>query len=139
MTQKTSHQKTTGRQEQARREWMEAVEAIVDEAQQWCEEQNWWVHRDQKTITEESLGTYQVPILTIQTRTGGRLIFEPMFRDVTGANGVVDFKVFPTYDRILIVRTDDGWRFTSIEERPMNRRWSKRNFLKLADELMARA
>lgn len=139
MPQKTSRKPAARDQEQARREWIAAVEAVVDQAQQWCEEQNWWVHRDQKTITEELLGTYQVPILTIQTRTGGRLIFEPVARDVIGARGRIDFIVFPTYDRVLIVRTEEDWRFTSIEERPMNRRWSKRNFLKLADELMARA
>ena len=52
--------------EAQRNEWVAAVEQVVSDAEAWATEQKWFVHRDRKTITEDPIGSYEVPVLMIR-------------------------------------------------------------------------
>jgi hypothetical protein len=120
-----------------RDEWIAAVEQIVSEAEAWATEQHWFTHRGPKTISEEPLGSYEVPTLLIQA-PAGRFVLDPITRDVVGALGVIDFCVFPSYGSVRIVRTDAGWQ---IETNPktIGRPWSKPTFFEVISELAGKA
>lgn len=123
--------------ESRRDEWVAAVEQIVSDAEAWATEQHWFVHRDRKTITEKSLGAYEVPVLMIRT-PAGRLVLEPGERYVGGATGRIDLSAFPSYEFVLIVRTDSGWHFV-IHPPALDRPWSREAFLEIATELARKA
>jgi hypothetical protein len=125
--------------EHERDEWVAAVEQLVADVETWAPRHNWWVHRDQKTITEEPIGSYTAPLLRIQTPQGGRLILDPIARDVIGGEGLVELCVFPSYDYMNIVRTDEGWSFKSSLQEDFHRPWSEEAFLEVAAQLIAKA
>ncbi len=119
-----------------RDEWVAAVDQIVTAAEAWAREQNWLVHRGSKTITEEGIGTYDVPMLMMRCPQGA-LILDPMYYDTVGASGLIDLCAFPSYDFIFIIRTDKGWKF-STNPRTRDRPWSKKAFLEIASELASK-
>ena len=120
-----------------RDEWVAAVERIVADAEAWATEQHWFVHRDRKTITEGGLGSYEVPVLMIRA-PAGRLVLEPGERYVGGATGLIELSAFPSYEYVLIVRTDAGWHFV-IDPPTLDRPWSREAFLEIAKGLAGRA
>jgi hypothetical protein len=123
--------------EEQRDEWVAAVEQIMSDAEAWATEQHWSVHRGPKTITEGRLGTYEVPALLIQA-PAGRFVLDPIARFVGGASGKIEFRVFPSYESVMIVRTDAGWSFV-IDPPTLDRPWSKEAFLEIASELAKKA
>jgi hypothetical protein len=123
--------------EAKRDEWVAAVEQIAADAEAWAKEQQWLVHRDRKTMTEDMIGAYDVPVLTIQA-PAGRLILDPIAQSIVGALGRIDLCAFPSYEKVLIVRTEDGWQFVINPPVP-DRPWSKEAFLEISSGLAAKA
>ena len=121
-----------------RAEWLEAAEQIVAEAESWAAKRGWWVEREMKDVSDDQdrIGTYQVPMLRIQT-PNLRLIFEPIARYVVGARGRVDLAVFPSYHSLAIVRRDDGWRI--VDDANRSTAWSEKAFVKAAAQLAGKA
>jgi hypothetical protein len=124
-------------EEAQRDEWVAAVEQVVSDAEAWATEQQWFVHRGPKTITEPALGSYEVPTLLIQA-PAGRFVLEPMGRYITGATGEIELSVFPSYSSVLIIRNDSGWHFV-INRPTLDRPWSKEAFLEVVSELAKKA
>ena len=83
-----------------RKDWCQAIAALTSNIRMWSENENWLVTRQDKELTEEHLGTYKVPELTIKT-PGGHLTVEPVGRNIVGAEGRVDISVFPSLNRML--------------------------------------
>ena len=123
--------------EAQRDEWVAAVDRIITEAEAWATEQHWFVHRGPKTITEDRIGTYEVPTLLIQA-TSGRFVLDPIARYVIGALGEIDFCVHPSYDYVMIIRTDAGWQFET-NPTTVSRPWSKQAFFEVVSELAKKA
>lgn len=124
--------------EALRDEWIAAVEKIADDAESWATEQGWFVHRDRKTITESRLGAYEVPVLMIRT-PAGRLVLDPGERHVGGgATGRIELSAFPSYEFVVLVRTDAGWFFI-IHPPELDRPWSREAFLEIATAMAERA
>ena len=123
--------------EAERDEWIAAVEQVVSDAEAWATEQNWFVHRGPKAITESRIGTYEVPVLLIQA-PAGRFVIDPIARYVIGALGKIEFCVFPSYYYVMIVRTEAGWQ---VETNPKttSRPWSKQTFFEVVSELARKA
>ena len=134
---KTPPQKPVEDWEAQRDEWVAAVEKIADEAEAWARERQWLVHRDRKTITEDRIGSYDVPVLTIQA-PAGRLILDAIARYIVGASGRIDLCAFPSYEKVLVVRTDAGWHFVINPPVP-DRPWSKEAFLAIVSQLAKKA
>src|SRR5437016_2029077 len=78
-----------------REEWIARVVALADRIKGWCQSQGWPVEEDQKTIDEDLLGQYSVPVLRISA-PGGMLHFNPVALHVLGGDGQVDLEAFPT-------------------------------------------
>jgi hypothetical protein len=120
-----------------RDEWIAAVEHVISDAEAWATEQHWFVHRGPKSITESGIGTYEVPALLIQA-PAGRFVIDPIARYVIGALGKIEFCVFPSYDYVMILRTDAGWQFET-NPRTVGRPWSKQTFFEVISELAMKA
>src|SRR6476659_101623 len=94
--------------EQVRDEWVTTVEQLVRAVESWAQGQGWAVRREPKRIEENRIGAYEVPQLLFQL-PAGRFLLDPVARFVTGAEGLVDLYVLPSYDAVMIARTPDGW------------------------------
>jgi hypothetical protein len=116
-----------------RDDWVAAVEQVVSDAEAWATEQRWSVHRGLKTITEGRIGSYEVPALLIRA-PAGRFVIDPIARFVIGALGLIDLCVFPSYDYVMIVRTEAGWQFETYPK-TVSRPWSKQTFFEVVSEL----
>ncbi len=123
--------------EAVRDEWVTAVERIAGDVELSAREQQWLVHRGAKPITEDRIGSYEVPLLTIQT-FAAHLILDPIARYVGGASGRIDLCVFPSYESVLIIRTEAGWQFVTNPP-TISRPWSKEIFIEIASELAGKA
>ena len=119
-----------------RNEWIAALKELTAQAEKWAGENDWWVHLDSKTIEESMIGSYEAPVLMIRA-PAGRLVLDPIARDVVGALGRVDLCAFPSYENAIIVRTPDGWHFKKTEKPDFDQAWSKKAFLKMASDLLA--
>jgi hypothetical protein len=130
-----SNQNTSARQE--REKWLSELDRLMTEAQAWSSERGWLTERETKSMEEPGIGAYEAPSLNIR-RPDAVLLLEPLARDVVGAQGCVDFSVFPSYERVLLLLSDDGWKFAAPEKKSVRGGWSKRSFYKFADDLAAR-
>ena len=122
-----------------RAEWIGAVERLIADVEAWATKRGWWVHREDKTVSDDDqrIGTYHAPMLRIQTPTA-RLILEPIARYVVGAEGRVDLAIFPSYHSVAIVRRDDGWQMLS-DRTGRAKRWSENAFVKTVESLTSKA
>jgi hypothetical protein len=124
--------------EQIRDEWVSAVDGLIRDAEEWSQRQDWASRRSPKVITDDPIGPYTVPQLLIQG-TFGRLLLDPVTRFVPGATGLIDLYVIPSYDAVLIVRTDKGWHIHLSVTKDERRPWSEEAFVETALQLGASA
>jgi len=115
-------------QQLSRREWLDALAQLVQEAETWARKQDWATRRDTKQVTDKFLGVYEAPRLLIHT-LDGRLLLEPVARYVTGANGLVELCALPSYDAVRITRADDGWDLHADAPHESVRKWSEEAFV----------
>jgi len=83
----------------ARAEWLERVNALVDQVEAWAKELNWATRRIEKKVEDSFVGDHRVPALLMQEDTC-RILLEPVGRSAPGAEGVVDLYLLPAYDDI---------------------------------------
>jgi hypothetical protein len=115
--------------------WIGEVEQIIKQASTWAEQRGWATKVDQKVITEARIGTYEAPTLLVHTPKG-RLLLEPVARDIVGADGRLDFCVMPSYDSVALVKTDGTWGFFSNTRKDLVLPWSEQGFEAVALELL---
>ena len=115
--------------------WTADVQTVINQAKAWAEKRGWSTIQDQKIITEEIIGTYEVPRLLIHTPMG-RLLLEPVARSIIGAEGRFDFCVIPSYDSVMLVKTNGTWTFFSNTQKNLEQSWSEESFEKVAHELL---
>jgi hypothetical protein len=130
MQTQTPPRKPTDDWEAKRDEWVAAIDGLFAEVEAWAKKEEWLVQRTRKTVDEDRLGSYEVPVLTLQT-SAGPLILEPIARYIIGAEGRIDLCAFPSFESAIIVRTDGHWRFASVPP-SSDRPWSKEAFLEIA-------
>jgi len=115
--------------------WIAEVAQVVGQAKAWADKRGWATKEDQKRITEGGLGTYEAPRLLIHTPQG-RLLLDPVARDVVGAAGRLDFCAMPSYDSVPLVKEEGHWRFFSVARTDLHLPWSEEAFEKVAQELL---
>jgi hypothetical protein len=103
---------------------LQEIEVVMRQAEEWSKKCDWPTRRDTKSISETPLGKYLVPVLLIHTPQG-RLMLDPIARFVGGAQGRIDFCVYPSFDGIMLIKTDKGWQLESLEREDWNRPWSE--------------
>jgi hypothetical protein len=116
-------------------EWVAETNEIVQQASDWAKANAWDTLTDQKVITEDPIGKYEVPRLLIH-RTDGKLLLDPIARYVVGAAGRFELCVIPSYDSVVLVKTDTGWRFYSTTREGFDLPWSADTFTKVCNELV---
>ncbi|NLX14938.1 MAG: hypothetical protein GXY44_14990 [Phycisphaerales bacterium] len=114
--------------------WCGLVAELMREIKTWAGEEGWLVQERQKQITEEHLGTYSVPELTIKT-PGGYVVAEPVGRNIVGADGRIDIVSFPSLNRILLVRAHDQWHLKTESRVVWPKSWSRDAFVELTNNL----
>ncbi len=119
-----------------RDEWLDLLAQLTNTIKQWVQENEWLVAEQQKTITEDKLGTYTTCELHVRSPQGN-LIVEPVARFVAGAEGRVDISAFPTLHRFLLIRKDGRWQLRTDSGVPWPKEWSQTTFLELAKHLVA--
>ena len=79
--------------------WIDRVNALVNQLEQWANELNWSTRRVSKKLDDARIGEHRVPALLMQEDTC-RILAEPVGRSAPGAEGVVDLYLMPAYDDI---------------------------------------
>jgi hypothetical protein len=88
--------------------WIADLDALVCQAESWCDERSWAHSRQSKIVRERLLGPYEVPQLRFHTgRTG--FMLDPVARFVPGGLGLVDLYMVPTLDSAIVLRVEEGW------------------------------
>ncbi len=90
--------KTTEPQE-ALREWLDRLNALVEQVKTWAEAWDWSTRRITKRMEDHEVGAYDAPALVMQEGFA-RVMLEPISRVAVGADGVVDLYRMPAYDDI---------------------------------------
>lgn len=119
-----------------RNEWISLVTALIDDITNWCEELGWSASRASKQITEEHIGSYEAPCLTIHAPSG-RIHIDPVGVNIIGAQGRVDILSFPNLNRLLLVRKDNCWALFTESRVPWPQQWSKTVFFEIIQSLAA--
>src|SRR5207249_12291200 len=87
--------------QQRRQDWISRVRALADQVAQWSAAQGWQIDREDKTIEEESLGSYRVPMVRVRL-PAGELLLNPIALHVIGGDGRVDLEAVPTLARVQL-------------------------------------
>jgi len=119
-----------------RGDWVSLVQDLCGTIESWARERKWFVHREEKTITEEHLGSYAVPVLLIQAGQG-RIHVEPIGRNIIGAEGRIDISSFPSLNRMLLIRVNGRWVLRTDSGVDWPDHWSKKAFVNLVRALTA--
>src|SRR5438876_91722 len=80
-----------------RAEWLAEIDRFMSDVEQWAGRHGWATLRDDRTITEGELGTYQVPVLLVHTPKG-RVLFTPEARYLFDADGLIELSVYPSFE-----------------------------------------
>lgn len=122
--------------EAEQKSWIAELEHLIDQAELWSKELGWVTKRDSKQVTEDSIGTYETPVLWIQTPYG-RLLLDPIARYVMAADGRVDLCALPSYEPATIVRIDGKWSFWSSNRGRIERAWTKESMNRVVEQLLS--
>ncbi len=128
--------------QEAIQEWKAAVGALLGQVQQWVTEDRpeWIIESSTANVSEASSGSYTIPVLEISAQNG-RLILEPVGRDVFGAKGRIDLYAWPSLYRVMLLRsyTNQGWVIRTESGIDWPQPWAKNSFLAVADQLLRAA
>ena len=120
-------------------EWQSAVSAVLQQVREWIAggRPKWQIETSSADVTEESSGRYTIPVLEI-IAANGRLILEPVGRDVYGAKGRIDLYAYPSLYRVMLLRSyaDGEWVMRTGSGIDWPQPWGKEGFLAVADRLL---
>jgi hypothetical protein len=68
--------------------WVRRVSELMHEIESWARQEKWSIHRIEKNLDEESIGSYTVPALHLRS-PDGELYVTPVALDVMGADGLL--------------------------------------------------
>ena len=122
--------------QQVRDEWVAEINRLFAEVEGWAQHRGWGTLRDEKTLGEERLGSYRVPVLLVHTPQG-RLLLEPIAQGVFEADGLIDLNRYPSFDCLVsIIRKNGGWWFRDrIHDNP-DCPWSEASFVEMANRTL---
>ncbi|HJQ71747.1 MAG TPA: hypothetical protein VKA70_22415 [Blastocatellia bacterium] len=122
-----------------RDEWTQTVQDLEREISDWAKAEGWNVHASEKVVSEESIGTYIVPDLIIETPEGERLILEVKGRGPANSSGRVQLSAWPTLFRVLLLHKsdNDSWIIRTDSGIPLRSTWNRETFITLAKDLLS--
>lgn len=120
-----------------RDEWLRSLAALEETLQAWAELEPGWTTEagETDTISEEALGDYKAPMLTIHA-PDGELRVEPIARNFPG-RGIVEVYAWPTAFRVRLIQAEPrGWRVLTDSGIYLRQPWERESFMLLASDLM---
>ncbi len=99
---------------------------MVAEAETWCRHKQWLARKKGKKIRDRFLGEYEVPQLQIYAE--GHVLLDPVARYAPGASGLLDLAVLPSYESVMVTRTEGKWYIHPVQGQGKRREWSERAF-----------
>jgi hypothetical protein len=126
-------------EDRLREEWTQTVRDLERDVADWAKAEGWNVSASERVVSEDSIGTYTVPDLTIDTPEGQRLILEVKGRGPATASGRVQLFAWPTLFRVLLLHKpdNDGWIIRTDSGIPLRKTWSRETFITLARDLLS--
>lgn len=91
----------------ARQVWIDRIEKLVADVEQWGGELGWRTRRIEKRLDDWYVGKHRLPALLMQEETF-RILLEPVGRSAPGTEGIVDLYLLPAYDDITTLYYYDG-------------------------------
>lgn len=123
-------------EEQRRREWVEHIAQVIQQAEGWAAARDWATARTERTLNERGLGQYTVPLLRIRLPLGEVHVI-PVARNIIGADGRIDMEAFPTTDRVKLIRRGRDWEIYSDSNARLPAAWNAETFARIAQDLVA--
>lgn len=121
-----------------RDEWLRSLAALEETLQAWVVREPGWTTEagETDTISEEALGDYQAPMLTIHS-PDGELRVEPVARNFPG-RGIVELYAWPTLRRVHLLpdEIEDRWRVLTDSGIYLRQEWNRDSFITLANDLI---
>lgn len=118
----------------AREEWLASLEALMSDLEEWARAAKWLVDRQEKEISETSLGTYAAPVLHFKTPSGV-LYADPIGGDIVGAEGRVNLCAWPSLHRVMLILTEGQWSVLTDSGIDWPEPWGQETFVKLGMDL----
>lgn len=124
---------------QVRDEWIRSVQQLEQDLTDWSTTAGWQVTKSERVVNEESIGTYAVPDLVIETPAGERLVVEVKGRGPAAASGRVQLFAWPTLFRVLLLHKPgkDDWTVRTESGIPLRQPWNRDTFITLAEDLLS--
>lgn len=88
-------------------EWINAMETVERQAEEWSTKAAWRTRRVNKTMSESLIGAYEGQQLLIFAEPN-LYVLDPIARFVPGAQGLLDFTIQPSYNTTSMYRDDRG-------------------------------
>jgi hypothetical protein len=79
--------------------WIEHINSLVAQVDQWAREMDWSTRRVDKKLDDTRIGKHQVTALLMQADTC-RILLEPIGSSAPDVEGVADLYLMPAYDDI---------------------------------------
>jgi hypothetical protein len=121
-------------------EWLAEVESRLAEVEGWAKARGWQTRRFEREVTEDLLGAYTAPALEIEIeRPQGRIVMEPVGRNVLGATGRIDLYVWPALFRVKLLRSarTGEWLVRTDSGVNLPGGWSEAAFLALVSDWLS--
>ncbi len=122
--------------EQRRNQWVERCESLVKQIETWATQKGLATSRETRSVTERTVGSYQVPLLRVRFPMGEVHVI-PVGLNVIGADGRIDIEAFPTLNRVKLVGREAGWEIYTDSNVPLRQPWTADTFMQLASDLLA--
>lgn len=124
-----------------REQWLESLKLLAGKVSTWAtQEEGWRIEStDTLTVSEDLLGTYDVPVLTIHTPEG-QLILEPIARNFPGS-GIVELYAWPSLFRVRLLQDQPGdeWEARIDSWYILPQKWNRESFVQIARSLLGTA
>jgi hypothetical protein len=122
----------------AREEWVAEVDRRLTEAEGWCANRGWLARKKPRPVKDHFLGAYEAPQLDISA-FDNHFLLAPVARFAPGASGLLELALLPSYESVMVVRSDGRWYIHPVEEGGRRRPWSESAFADALTQLSARA
>ncbi len=120
-------------------EWLQAIETVEKQAEDWSKEAEWRTRRVDKKLSESLLGTFSAPQLLIFAEPY-LYVLDPVARFIPEGLGAFDFAIQPSYHTTSLYRDDNReWHVHleihngALERKPV--KWGKDAFLQCVEQL----
>ncbi len=121
-----------------RDDWLRSLQDLQEQIKAWAAQEPDWTTEasETDTISEDALGNYKAPTLTIHA-PDGELRVEPIARNFPG-RGIVEVYAWRTLRRVRLIphEAPEKWRVLTDSGIYLRQEWNRENFITLANDLM---